>query len=333
MNLRKLTETLRLNGYLGDAEVSGVELTPKTTIGLGSKFFDARLSYSSSDHDLPTQMVVKQSSIHDRGDSEAQLYKLAKAQPELPLTPCYGIVDEGVNKPMSFLFADLTQSHYQTEWPLAPGYDDCVKAVRCLAQFHANWWNKADQLNVPDLSKQTQDFEMLGTRLGEFLDFTAETLSPQRQRLYERVVSDLGSILEKRLGKGRKTLIHSDAHFWNFLFPVDATDVCRLFDWPLWRTGLGGNDLAYMLALHLYPEHRSRFEAKLLEEYRLELQHHGVIESQQDLLHDYRIGVMNGLLMPVLEFVWNIPCFDWLPKLEKAWGAFDDLDCQNLLTS
>ena len=106
-----------------------------------------------------------------------------------------------------------------------------------------------------------------------------------------------------------------------------------LFDWPLWRTGLAGSDVAYMIALHLYPEHRHRFEPALLEHYHQELRARGIAYELADVRLDYRIGVIVGLLMPVMEFSWEIPPSDWLPKLEKAFAAFEDLDCRELLDS
>ena len=106
-----------------------------------------------------------------------------------------------------------------------------------------------------------------------------------------------------------------------------------LFDWPLWRTGLAGLDLAYMIALHLYAEHRQRFELALLEHYCRELGERGIAYELADVHLDYRIGVIVGLLMPVMEFSWDIPPSDWMPKLEKAFAAYEDLDCQEVLES
>jgi hypothetical protein len=46
---------------------------------------------------------------------------------------------------------------------------------------------------------------------------------------------------------------------------------------------------------------------------------------------DYRIGVVAGLLMPVMEFSWNIPPHVWMPKLEKAFATYYDLSCRELV--
>lgn len=86
-----------------------------------------------------------------------------------------------------------------------------------------------------------------------------------------------------------------------------------------------------MIGLHLYPEHRHRFEPVLLDRYWRVLNEEGVAYDRKDVWIDYRIGIIVGLLMPVMEFSWNIPPFDWMPKLEKAFMAFEELNCTELI--
>jgi hypothetical protein len=86
-----------------------------------------------------------------------------------------------------------------------------------------------------------------------------------------------------------------------------------------------------MIGLHLYPEHRHRFEQVLLDRYWQVLNEEGVAYDRQDVQIDYRIGLIVGLLMPVMEFSWNIPPLDWMPKLEKAFTAFEELNCSELI--
>lgn len=90
--------------------------------------------------------------------------------------------------------------------------------------------------------------------------------------------------------------------------------------------GIGGG-----IGLHLYPEYRRRFEPALLDRYWQALQQKGVSYSRQDVQLDYRIGVIAGLLMPIMEFSWKMPPLDWIPKLEKAFAAYEDLGCHELL--
>ena len=153
--------------------------------------------------------------------------------------------------------------------------------------------------------------------------------------LYERLLADLDGLISERLGNNNATLLHTDPHFWNFLYarPSAGSEAmeCVIFDWPLWRTGLAGSDLAYLLALHLYADHRRRFEPELLNHYCAVMNEERVVRSAEDVRQDYRSGVLVGLLMPIQEFAWGIAPHDWLPKLEKAWAAFADLECEELL--
>lgn len=334
MNLELLTSVLQNNGYLGDATVVGIELTKFETNGISSEFYKAELHYSSDDHSLPERMVVKRPSIGDRGQGEADVYELVfRGAKGLPLMDYFGVVDEAADSPLSFLFEDLSESHQQTPWPIIPGLLDCEQAVVALASIHGHWWGRTESIEAPTPQVVShQDAKHLATFLPEFVDFVSEYLSPARITHYETIFSNLDTLLAQRLTANNTTLLHTDSHFWNFLYPKEPQrNDCVIFDWPLWRTGLAGWDLAYMIALHLYPEHRHRFETTLLDSYWRGLQECNVSYDREDVQLDYRIGVIFGLLMPVMEFTWKIPPLDWMPKLEKAFSAFEDLNCQDLL--
>jgi hypothetical protein len=57
---------------------------------------------------------------------------------------------------------------------------------------------------------------------------------------------------------------------------IATVDSLRLIDWDAWRLDLGAEDLAYMMALHWYPERRRRVEMPLLRRYHEALTSHGV---------------------------------------------------------
>lgn len=58
------------------------------------------------------------------------------------------------------------------------------------------------------------------------------------------------------------SLGHGVAHVWNLLYPRDgAVSGIRLIDRDGWRVGRGAADLAYVMAVHWYPERRARPEA------------------------------------------------------------------------
>ncbi len=338
MDTELLTSVLRDNGHLGDATVVAVELTPLVTNGIGSEFYAAKLRYSSVHHRLPNRMVIKRPLQGDRGRGEANVYEfILRQEPSLPIMGYFGVVDEASDKPLSLLFEDLSDSHEQTAWPIIPSLLNCKRAVATLGDIHAHWWGRADSIEAgsPPVARHYDAARLaLASNFSPFVDFVGEYLSPTRLAQYERVFDFVDSLLANRLNVENTTLLHTDPHFWNFLYPKDEEqDRCVIFDWTLWRTGLAGCDLAYMIALHLYPEHRRRFESVLLDHYWQALEESDVSYSRADVYLDYRIGIVVGLLMPIMEFRWKIPPLDWMPKLEKAFSAYDDHDCQELLKS
>lgn len=85
------------------------------------------------------------------------------------------------------------------------------------------------------------------------------------------------------------TIIHGDAHSWNFLFPRSGSGPAYLIDWQLWHVDVGARDLAFFMALHWYPNRRRELEASLIERYHEALLAYGIANySLDDLWLDYR---------------------------------------------
>ena len=252
----------------------------------------------------------------------------------LPILNCFAIVDRSEPEPLMLFFDDLRAGYHQTTWPLIPDFVNCKQAVATLARVHANWWGSE---NLPDGSTSPiarhQEPRYLLDAFPAFVDYVGDNLSESRGRVMEKVLTQLDSLMSERLGDANRTLLHSDPHFWNFLYPSKPGREAIVYDWALWRTGLAGWDLAYLIALHLYPAHREAAEPLLLAHYHEALQANGVDYSLEDVEFDYRLGVLAGLMMPIMEFTWQVPPSDWIPKQEKAFAAFDALDCQALLNN
>jgi hypothetical protein len=105
-----------------------------------------------------------------------------------------------------------------------------------------------------------------------------------------------------------------------------------LFDWDSWRLGVATDDLAYMMAVHWYPDRRSRMERPLLEVYHAALQTHGASGySRSQLDDDYRLSVLWHITTPLWQAGANIPPVIWWNNLERVLLAVDDLGCRDLL--
>ena len=106
----------------------------------------------------------------------------------------------------------------------------------------------------------------------------------------------------------------------------------RFFDWDCWRVDLGADDLAYMMALHWYPELRRRYEPLLLDRYSEALVTHGVHGyDRRALQEDYRLAVLWQMATPVWQAAHDIPPVIWWNNFERIMLAVDDLGCRELL--
>jgi hypothetical protein len=114
--------------------------------------------------------------------------------------------------------------------------------------------------------------------------------------------------------------------------PRDGGNDVRFFDWDAWRIGIGAADLAYMMAVHWYPDRRARFERLLLDRYHATLGSHGVVGYDRHTLDDdYRLSVLWQITTPVFQWAYNIPPVIWWNNLERVLLAVDDLGCRDLL--
>jgi thiamine kinase-like enzyme len=240
------------------------------------------------------------------------------------------------------LLADLSETHFQTDWPLPPSKPHCEAVLDSLAKFHASWWDH------PELGKSISKFPSSGSideyiqsmekKFAGFVDFLDDRLSADRRRLYESILSRAPGVWKERIredrtdGKGL-TLIHGDAHFWNCLHPrrLDQ-DKVYIIDWQCWRIDTATVDLAYMIGLHWYPDRRRALERDFLRNYHDKLLTCGVKNYDWDACwYDYRLSAIGNLLVPVWQWSAKLWPVIWWPHLERAIVAFEDLDCEELL--
>jgi thiamine kinase-like enzyme len=215
--------------------------------------------------------------------------------------------------------------------------DQCSSIVRTLARFHAEWWDDSrlgvsigTWLDAATLDQQLQGF---AARFASFADRLGERLSDERRDLYRRLVDRFPGLYARYHSHRNVTLVHGDAHFWNILVPKDeGSDDVRIFDWSGWCTGIPSRDLAYMMAMHWYPEMRRRREKLLLDRYHATLLAHGVRGySRRSLDDDYRLSVLLHMLTPVVHEAFGVPPWSWWNNLERILLAVDDLGCRELL--
>jgi hypothetical protein len=117
------------------------------------------------------------------------------------------------------------------------------------------------------------------------------------------------------------------------MYPRTAVaDGVRLIDWDAWRLDLGAEDLAYMMAVHWYPERRRHLERSLLHRYHERLSANGVRGYDFEALwQDYRLSVIWQLALPVWQSSVKLGAWIWWGHLERILQAFEDLGCEEFL--
>jgi aminoglycoside phosphotransferase (APT) family kinase protein len=332
-----LTEVLTRSGRLTAGEVVSIAQAPAPFQSIMSTILELEIQYSpDSLGEAPERCLMKivEPSGFMIGKAEVAFYQFAASKPTDGLVTCFGThIDE--EEQSAFLLLEEHRGPFvQTEWPIPPDLATCARAVETVGRFHAGWWGTEQAARIGDQRPLPQaDEERLVPRMAALFDKLGDALSPERRALIERLVSDYPGIHESRLtDSGRQTIVHGDAHVWNFLIPIDTARSPVLIDWQLWGVDFGAADLAYMIGLHWFPERRRRFEQGLIRGWAEALQQSGTDYEFEQAWNDYRFLVA-GLLPRVVVYSAFIPANIWWPHLERAFLAFDDLGCAELFDS
>jgi len=226
-----------------------------------------------------------------------------------------------------------------TEEQITPGWlTDILRET--LAQFHAFWWEHpslgAEIGQLFDKDSLTELVAFIRKDLSGFIDALGDRLSANRRKALEEALEVAQKFWARRLTSiERNTLIHGDAHMWNFLHPKDPENGrAYLIDLATSnRIRPPTNDLAYMMALQWYPERRAIMEESLLRHYHLSLLSFGVKGyTWEDCRLDYRYSVVTHLFTPVLQCAGGqIPATVWWHNFERISEAYKDLNCAELL--
>ena len=340
-----LTDVLRRAGVLGDARVrdAKVESSQPTLL---SRITCLRLTYDGAALDAPNTLILKSAltqrmqSTWNAGRQEVAFYRdVAPVMPADIVPRCFDAAWDEATNAWHLLLEDLTDTHrIVTQWPLPPSAAQCEGIITAWARFHAAWWD--DPRLGTSIGRWPSDAEVeaylrrLAQQFARFADQLGELLPRERRTLFERFVSAASGLYERRQRHHRNlTIAHGDAHFWNcFLARDQARHDIRLFDWDSWRLGMATGDLAYMMAMHWYPDRRRRLEGRLLDHYHTELMAQGVEGyDRRALEEDYRRSALWLLAYPVWQAASDIPPVIWWNNLERILLAVDDLGCIELL--
>jgi hypothetical protein len=335
-----LTTLLSHAALLPSGQVTGIHFQPEETVPFGSAhpLYHLALKYANAENQPPERLFLKFSKSH----KEYFFYTHIAPALGIPyLVKCYHAGYDAQTDQTCLLLEDLSATHFQTEWPLPPSEALCFQIVERLAEIHARGWQQplleSDFRPALPAGRSWADRIALAiAQLPAFLNFLGDRLPPARRAVYERILSS-SYPWDAPPGSSNLTLTHGDFHVWNVLYPRNpagdiALDTLRFFDWNMWDIGRPSDDLAYLIALHWYPERRERLERKLLSYYFDHLCEYGITEYNWNTFwRDYRLSITRSLLIPVWQWARGTHPAVWWPHLERGLLAFEDLECSDII--
>jgi hypothetical protein len=324
-----LTGVLNAAGALERGHVTAVHATVQDTITAKALPLAVRYSPDAAGS-CPERLFLKLGSRKPEVDFYLHIAPWLR---HVPTLRCYDAVfDAGQTH---LLFDDISTTHYAPPDALPMQLPIIERMVDIMADLHYQWWEH------PDLKKDGAFGTLLDNvpryvmkqsvlHFQAFVDLLGDRLSPKRKVRYERILASLplAKWHERMAQHQNVTLIHGDTHWWNFAYPFGEEPI-YLLDWAVWHLNIGAADVAYLLTLYCYPEHRERIEEPLVRRYHKHLGIEGYTWEQ--CWEDYRMAVVFHTLWPIF---WHpfVPEGVWWHSLERIMLAFEDLHCEELLT-
>jgi hypothetical protein len=268
--------------------------------------------------------------VASAGQREAAFYSamsLRSAEGDVDAVRCFDAKTSAHDGRAHLLLEDVSETHTTSPWPLPPNGAQCHQAIEALARLHAFWWEHRE---LSSLVGATQTLlhpltfaDETRAKFTEFAAFLDDRLPAGASDLYERALERyherLVSRWERVAAGAAVTLMHGDAHWWNFLYPRDPA--CRttyMIDWEHWRVGPPMEDVAALLALRLGVD-RQELQRDLLRHYYQTLIARGVTGySWDDCWRDYGEAVKNALFLPTWGWALGLAPRDW-------WSCLNDV--------
>ncbi len=341
-----LTAVLAARGALTRGAVEAVEWD--TGRGNWSSNARLRVRYSTEAQGAqPERLFLKlvQADLGDESfsDSEATYYTRDYVDvANAPLLPWYDAVYSDELKRYHLLLADVSETHVEAAQK-GPTLEYGLALAEGLAALHARWWGArrlAEAGAPPHSAAHIQAFvDMAAPGVEHIVRQFAPDLQPHWPEAMRALFAHHPAALIRRAqDPNGQTLIHGDAGAGNILAPREGERPLYLidrqpFNWSL-TTWLGVYDLAYAVVLDWDTPVRRACELPMLRRYHAHLLQHGVTDySWERLYDDYRLCAAMGVYIAT-EYCRGGVIADltpvWLPMLQRALTACDDLRCSEL---
>lgn len=267
-------------------------------------------------------------------DWEAGFYE--DVQPLIPqkegLLHCYGVQREGLETVM--LLDDISETHVDAESVKTSG-DPRLGCIDALVEVYAACW---EHPKLPEfLPKTAAKVEHLVTfgrdNFAQFVDGVGDLLSDNWRMNYEKILSVVPPLEERRKTFDRVTVTHGDTNLSNFMRPKDATGGHMVvIDWFLWDVNTPADDMVMLIALASDAAERRTIEKPYLLHLLERLRDRGIENYDWETLwQDYRQSILLKSLLPIFWHQYGLPESIWLDGVRTIMTAFDDLGCEELV--
>lgn len=318
--------TSALNPSVSTDEIEHIALRPIDTTTANAFFIDVQ--YRDKASNAPKRLFLKKG----RRYSEYSFWRyIAPRTTQVPLAKCYyAAFDDEVGQ-STLIFDDLSTTYTDHPDSLPFSRQELWHAMDILATLHRQWWEHPDLKSGGELDAHIDDvmpfiLRQVTPQLGEFFDALGDAISPKRRQTYERILAalPLEPLTQRLHTHDRVTLVHGDAHFWNFAKPIDPNQPTLLQDWAVWHVNSPAYDLSYMLGVRCFSDYRARFERDAVQHYveQLNLPGYGFSDCWQD----YRMTLVFQCVWPIFWHKFSSPSI-WYHAFECLMTAIEELDC------
>lgn len=342
-----LTAVLSQSGALTKGTVVGFDVTGGR--GNWSESGSLQLTYSpDAQGERPLRLFLKLVNT-DTGDgeyfgsSEVDYYLQDYVDvPDAPLLRCYdGRYSAAIHR-YHLLLEDVSATH-----TIACGQPSTLEYGLALAEafaiLHGRWWGAAGLAEANARLHDADHIRRWVTIAEPGAKYIISQLAGELKPHWPAAIRDIfarhpQAMINRSQDANGFTLFHGDAGCYNIMVPHEGVRPIYLidrqpFDWSL-TTWLGVYDLAYALIFHPGGETDRQWELTVLRHYHETLIRHGVTGySWEQLWDDYRLCVAMGVYIAVEYCRGGInesTQWVWLPMLQRALTACDDLNCYEL---
>lgn len=273
----------------------------------------AHLQWSTEDPGLAERVIIKivASDTGQRDQSrrtatyrrEIEFYRQLSARLDVRTPTClYAAIDETTGA-FTLVLAEVPGS--PGNQLAGCGADSAAAIVEAAVGLHVPLWGCTDELAAMpwlswgDRAAQSLRAERYHQHIDGFIDRYRRRLGDDVLETALRLDDSLFNAFDRR--RCAPCLVHNDFRIDNMVFSErDGRAVATVLDWQTVGPGSGPIDLAYAIGSSIPVDIRHDLEPRLLADYESGLTMSGITVSHEDVLHDYRLGTLDGLVMAVV---------------------------------